>query len=127
MICLVIEAAGSGIDGSDHEWIEGLAWAYGLVAPDPVERAAALDRQARARMEVEAALDRLNEGRFPIHWLRFRARDRAYRRACGRCLPGALWSESRYGHGVSERLTERVHPKTLSFNGEPLELGGGSL
>ncbi|CAM5369083.1 hypothetical protein [Streptomyces coeruleorubidus] len=99
MICLVIEAAGSGIDGSDHEWIEGLAWAYGLVAPDPVERAAALDRQARARMEVEAALDRLNEGRFPIHWLRFRARDRAYRRACGRCLPGALWSESRYGHG----------------------------
>lgn len=48
-------------------------------------------------MEVEAAFDRLNEGRFPRLW--FRARMRAYRRACGRCFPGALWSGSEYAHG----------------------------
>lgn len=96
MIFPVTEAAGLGID-DDHEWVEGLAWAHGLVSADPAERAAALDRQAGARMEVEAAFDRLNEGRFPR--LRFRARMRAYRRACGRCFPGALWSGSEYAHG----------------------------
>ncbi|MER6405025.1 hypothetical protein ABT269_16130 [Streptomyces viridosporus] len=89
------EAAGSGID-DDHEWVEGLAWAYGLVSPDPAERAAALDRHARARMEVEAAYDRLHKGRFSRLWP---ARMWAYRRACGRCFPGALWSGSEYAYG----------------------------
>ncbi|EFE69436.1 conserved hypothetical protein [Streptomyces viridosporus ATCC 14672] len=89
------EAAGSGID-DDHEWVEGLAWAYGLVSPDPAERAAALDRHARARMEVEAAYDRLHKGRLSRLWP---ARMRAYRRACGRCFPGALWSGSEYAYG----------------------------
>ncbi|MGW1761845.1 hypothetical protein [Streptomyces mirabilis] len=92
------EAAGSGID-DDHEWIEVLAWAYGLITPDPAERAAALDHHARARMEAEAAFGRLNEGRFPIKWLRFGARYRAYRKSYGRCLPGALWSGTGYAHG----------------------------
>ncbi|MFJ4896107.1 hypothetical protein ACIP5U_40045 [Streptomyces sp. NPDC088788] len=90
------EAAGLSID-DDHGWVEGLAWAYGLVSPGPAERAAALDRHARARMEVEAAYDRLHEGRFPRLW--FRARMRAYRRATGRCFPGALWSGSGYADG----------------------------
>ncbi|WP_244302387.1 hypothetical protein [Streptomyces viridosporus] len=95
MIFPVTEAAGSGID-DDHEWVEGLAWAYGLVSPDPAERAAALDRHARARMEVEAAYDRLHKGRLSRLWP---ARMRAYRRACGRCFPGALWSGSEYAYG----------------------------
>lgn len=50
-------------------------------------------------MEAAAAHDRLHEGRFPR--LRFGARMRAYRRACGRCFPGALWSGSAYAHGES--------------------------
>ncbi|MEU0337262.1 hypothetical protein [Streptomyces sp. NPDC006193] len=90
------EAAGSGLD-DDHRWSEDLAWAYGLVSPDPAERAAALDRHARARTEAEEAWARLHEGRLPR--LLSRARMRAYRRACGRCFPGALWSGSGYAHG----------------------------
>ncbi|MEV6122205.1 hypothetical protein AB0M23_17000 [Streptomyces sp. NPDC052077] len=90
------KAAGSGID-DDHEWVEGLAWAYGLVSPDPAERAAALARQAGARTAAGAALVRLTEGRFPR--LRFGARMRTYRSACGRCFPGALYGGSDYAHG----------------------------
>ncbi|MFJ3305191.1 hypothetical protein ACIPSA_19115 [Streptomyces sp. NPDC086549] len=95
MISPVTQAAGSGND-DDHE-VEGLAWAYGLISPDLAERAAALDRHARARTEVEAAFDRLREGRFRRLW--FRPRMRAYRRASGRCFPGALYGGSKYGHG----------------------------
>ncbi|GAA3255114.1 hypothetical protein [Streptomyces labedae] len=90
------EAAGSDID-DDHEWGEVLAWTFGLVSPDPAERAVALDRHARARMEVEATYDRLNEGQFRRLW--FGPRMRAYHRACGRCFPGALWSGSGYAYG----------------------------
>ncbi|MFF9677667.1 hypothetical protein ACF1GS_39315 [Streptomyces eurythermus] len=90
------EAADLGVD-DDQEWLEGLAWAYGLVSPDPAEHAAALDRHAGVRMEVEAAHARLHEG--PLPRLRFGARMRAYHRACGRCFPGALWSGSTYAYG----------------------------
>ncbi|MFI8203869.1 hypothetical protein [Streptomyces sp. NPDC085937] len=90
------EAAGLGTD-EGHERVEHLAWAFDLVSPDPAERAAALDRHARARREIEAAYERLHEGRFPRLW--FRARMRAYSNACGRCFPGALWSGRGYAHG----------------------------
>lgn len=95
MIFPVTEAAGPG--DADHEWAEGLAWAYGLISPDPAERAAALDRHAGACTEAAAAFARLHEGPFPRLW--FTARMRAYRGAFARCLPGALYSGRSYAHG----------------------------
>ncbi|MEV5985841.1 hypothetical protein AB0L85_12565 [Streptomyces sp. NPDC052051] len=96
MISSVAEVTDLGID-DNHEWVEDLAWAYGLVSPDPAERAAALDHHARARTEAEAAFARCHEGPFPR--LLFRTRMRTYRRAGGRCFPGALWSGSEYTYG----------------------------
>ncbi|MEU8590533.1 hypothetical protein AB0C59_26550 [Streptomyces sp. NPDC048664] len=83
--------------GGDHEWTEVLAWAQGLVSPDPAERAAAHARQDRAREERWASIDRLRSG--PFRRLRFTARMRACHRASGRCLPGALWSGDGYDRG----------------------------
>ncbi|MFF7241868.1 hypothetical protein [Streptomyces collinus] len=87
---------GSGVD-DDHEWSERLAWAYGLTAPAPADRAAALDRLTRAQEEVEAARLRYIEAWLPTPRLRRKARDRAaagtaYDRAASHCLPHALWS-----------------------------------
>jgi hypothetical protein len=78
-------------------WVEELAWAQGLISPDPAERAAALERHARARGEAEAAFDRLHEGLF-IRLL-FGIRMRAYQAAAARCFPGALWSRGDYARG----------------------------
>ncbi|MFJ8900085.1 hypothetical protein [Streptomyces sp. NPDC102370] len=96
MIFTVTEAAGLSTDDG-HERVEDLAWAFGLVSPDPAERAAALGHHARAHREVEVAHERLHEGPFPKLW--FRARLRAYSNACGRCFPGALWSGRNYAYG----------------------------
>ncbi|MFI6037775.1 hypothetical protein ACIBBD_27065 [Streptomyces sp. NPDC051315] len=56
--------ADAGID-DDPEGIRGLAWAYGLISPDPAERDAALDRHAAARRKAELAWDRLNQADSP--------------------------------------------------------------
>ncbi|WP_194236438.1 hypothetical protein [Streptomyces acidicola] len=89
------EMAGAGVD-DDHGWTERLAWAYGLIAPAPAERAAALDRLASVQEEVESARLRLHKAWHPTPWLRCRARGRvaaqkAYDEAASRCLPEALW------------------------------------
>ncbi|MFI1959958.1 hypothetical protein ACH46L_08860 [Streptomyces althioticus] len=110
MIPTVTEAAGSNTDDG-HERVKDLAWAFGLVSPDPAERAAALDRHARARREVDAAHERLHGGRF--RRLLFGARMRAYSNACGRCFPGALWSGRGYAHG--EASTWPQLPLALLF------------
>lgn len=115
MICRVTEMTGSGVD-DDHGWTERLAWAYGLTAPDPAERAAALDRLASARCEAEAALLRLNKAWLPTPRLRFKARDRAaarraYDEAASRCLPEALWSR----HACEEINTWAGLPFALLF------------
>ncbi|MEU3612550.1 hypothetical protein ABZ725_09590 [Streptomyces sp. NPDC006872] len=86
--------AGSGVD-DDHGWTERLAWAYGLIAPTPAERAAALERLTSAQGEVESALLRIKKAWLPTPRLRFKARDRAaaqkaYDEAASRCLPEAL-------------------------------------
>lgn len=88
------EVAGAGID-DDHGWSGRLAWAYGLTAPDPAERAAALVRLAGARREADAALRRVHRASQPTRWLRRKARDwaaadKAYVEAAGRSLPEAL-------------------------------------
>ncbi|WP_405907503.1 hypothetical protein OG742_21055 [Streptomyces sp. NBC_00828] len=91
------EVAGAGID-DDQGWSERLAWAYGLTAPDPAERAAALVRLAGARREADAALLRVHRASQPSRWLRRKARDwaaadKAYDEAASRSLPQALWSK----------------------------------
>ncbi|MGW1591514.1 hypothetical protein [Streptomyces sp. NPDC002386] len=87
--------ADSGVD-DDHGWTERLAWAYGLMAPAPAERAAALDRLTAAQEQVESARLRLIKAWFPTPRLRRKARHRAaaqkaYDQAASRCLPDALW------------------------------------
>lgn len=97
MICPMTEVAGPGTD-DDQGWSERLAWAYGLTAPDPAERAAALVRLASARSEVEAAVLRVQQAWHPTPCLRLKARDwaaadKAYDEAASRSLPEALWSK----------------------------------
>ncbi len=97
MICHMKEATGPDLD-DDHGWAERFGWAYGLVAPDPAERAAALVRLDRARREAEDAVLRVHQAWLPTPWLRFKTRDRraaqrAYEAAAGRSLPEALWGK----------------------------------
>ncbi|WP_330308119.1 MULTISPECIES: hypothetical protein [unclassified Streptomyces] len=93
------EAAGPSVEGA-REWAERLGWSYGLIAPDSVERGAALARLDAARAEAQAARARYNEA-----WLRASragsedwhqepsvvAAQRLYEEAGSRCLPEALW------------------------------------
>ncbi|MFB7111540.1 hypothetical protein [Streptomyces sp. NPDC056291] len=103
--------AGSGVD-DDHGWTERLAWAYDLIAPAPAERAAALDRLASAREEVESARRRVYKTWLPPPRLRCMARDRAdaqtaFDEAASRCLPEALWSrlpEALWGRRASREI-----------------------
>ncbi|GHH95279.1 hypothetical protein GCM10017779_57360 [Streptomyces capillispiralis] len=85
----------------DGDWTERLGWAHGLIAPDPVDRAAALAHLADARAEVRAARARYHEAwrrtAGPGHGPRHRdpalaAAQRAYDDAASRCLPEALWN-----------------------------------
>lgn len=88
-----------------REWAERLGWSYGLIAPDPVERGAALARLDAARAEAQAARARYNEA-----WLRASgagsedwhqepsvvAARQLYDEAASRCLPEALWHAPHY-------------------------------
>ncbi|MFE2014385.1 hypothetical protein [Streptomyces sp. NPDC059491] len=84
-----------------REWDARLGWAGGLIAEDPAERTAALDRHLEARRKVGAALRRFNELRRPGEWLGgpvptdvtpSRAAYEEYREAMRRVLPDALWN-----------------------------------
>ncbi|MFD9328239.1 hypothetical protein [Streptomyces sp. NPDC060065] len=107
------EVAGAGID-DDQGWSERLAWAYGLTAPDPAERAAALVRLARARRAADAALRRVHRASQPTRWLRRKARDwaaadKAYYEAAGRSLPEALeLAAADHDHQVRAKLIDLV-------------------
>ncbi|MGW1752463.1 hypothetical protein ACWCRD_44115 [Streptomyces sp. NPDC002092] len=54
------EEADAGADTAGA-WDERLGWAFGLIADDPAERAAALARLTDARRKVQDALGRFNE------------------------------------------------------------------
>ncbi|WP_369247703.1 hypothetical protein [Streptomyces sp. R41] len=94
------KVAGSGAD-DDQGWADRLAWAYGLVAAEPVERSAALVRLASARVEVRSARARFNEAWHLTSALGHEAQYRepvfvaargAYDEAASHCLPEALWN-----------------------------------
>ncbi|WP_327327925.1 hypothetical protein OG735_39370 [Streptomyces sp. NBC_01210] len=96
MISTVAEkaSAGSGasLDNEAGRWDERLGWAYGLVADDPGERAAALTQLSNSHRKTSDAHDRMNEAwrrRLPL------GRKRAagnYYEALRHSLPGALWN-----------------------------------
>ncbi|RZB16789.1 hypothetical protein StrepF001_25630 [Streptomyces sp. F001] len=78
-----------------------MEWAYGLIAPEPVERAAALVRLASARAKVRRTRARFNEAWHLTsglgHEEQYRepvlvAAREAYDEAASRCLPEALWN-----------------------------------
>ncbi|WP_238697122.1 hypothetical protein [Streptomyces sp. E2N166] len=82
--------AGVSVDGADV-WHERLGWAFGLVASDPEERAAALARLADAERNTQEALERLNKAwrrRYSLGW---QVPHRNYLKALRYSLPGALW------------------------------------
>lgn len=98
-MCAMAEAAGPNTYGPG-EWAERLGWTYGLIAPDNVERGAALVRLDEARAEAQKAHAQYNE-----YWIQasrsdaetlFRAPEVVAARARAddvesRCLPEALW------------------------------------
>ncbi|MGW4271869.1 hypothetical protein ACWEGQ_05780 [Streptomyces seoulensis] len=80
---------GVGVDGAEL-WHERLGWAFGLLASDPAERAAALIRLADAERNAQGALDRYHRT-----WRRRfrpgrRAALRTYQEAAMRSLPGGV-------------------------------------
>jgi hypothetical protein len=106
MISCVTKTAGSGA-GTDVDdarlWNERLGWAYGLIADDPADRAAALVCLADAQRSVGEALGRFNELLRSTLPLGGQAQYRdpallraiATHRAAGRySLPDALWNRS---------------------------------
>lgn len=92
MICQVTREADAGwnVDGADA-WRERLGWAYGLIASDPAERAAALVRLADAGRSTQEAWDRLSDTCRRWYSLRRNAANRNYQEARRRSLPGVLW------------------------------------
>ncbi|MGW1727578.1 hypothetical protein ACWCQK_32265 [Streptomyces sp. NPDC002306] len=102
MIAYVTKEAdsGAGVDEA-ATWDARLGWAFGLIAHDPVERAAALLRLADVQGKVADARDRFNElwhATLPLG-REERWRDPAFLRAheryveAGRySLPNALWN-----------------------------------
>lgn len=80
MIYRVTRGADTGVNvvGGDV-WHERLGWAYGLIASDPAERAAALVRLTDAERTTQDAWDRLNRAWRPRYSLGRRAADRNYR------------------------------------------------
>ncbi|MER8005386.1 hypothetical protein [Streptomyces sp. NPDC094149] len=94
------KVAGQDAD-DDHAWAERLGWAYGLTAPDAVDRAAALVRLDDARATVRRTRVHLNETRRLTAGLGHEEQDRepallaaraAHDDALSRCLPEALWN-----------------------------------
>lgn len=99
MISRVTKEGDKGGDDA-RRWSERLGWAFGLIADDPAERAAALVNLACARRNTEAAFARFNElwrMTLPLG-TEEQYREPAFRRAreeyfdvCGHSLPEALW------------------------------------
>ncbi|MEV0222353.1 hypothetical protein [Streptomyces sp. NPDC050704] len=92
-------------------WDERLGWAYGLIADDPGERAAALERLAAERKKVDSALGRFNEAWSTANRLELegdaRCRDvlwsgayEEYKRVKGHVLPDALWDGEQHDEGA---------------------------
>lgn len=107
MIPCVAEEAGAGTDGA-CAWDERLGWAFGLIADDPVVRAAALVHLTEARRKVADALDRSNEmwrltlplgAEEQYREPAFLQARRRYHQAQSCSLPDGLW-----GHPVSRGL-----------------------
>ncbi|MFD3837977.1 hypothetical protein ACFWWC_17195 [Streptomyces sp. NPDC058642] len=92
MIYKVTREADTGVSVDDADaWHERLGWAYGLIASDPAERAAALVRLADAERTIQDAWDRLNKAWRRRYSLGRRAADRNYREVLRYSLPGGLW------------------------------------
>lgn len=92
MICRVKRDADAGVsvDGADV-WHERLGWAFGLIASDPAERAAALVRLADAERNTQDALDRYNRAWRRRYSLGRQVAHRNYLKALRYSLPGGLW------------------------------------
>jgi hypothetical protein len=82
-------------------WDERLGWAYGLIADDPAERAAALDHLVSSRKNALDAQLRFNEAWLTADRLGvkdrweepvFRDAHQEYRRVQSHSLPEAFWS-----------------------------------
>jgi hypothetical protein len=91
-------------------WDERLAWAHGLIASDPAERAAALDHLASARKATAEAQDRFNQtlltlqGRgvkYPYEDPVLRLAHEEYLRFRSRSLPDGVWDRLDYEDLVS--------------------------
>ncbi|MFD8566418.1 hypothetical protein [Streptomyces sp. NPDC059639] len=105
-------------EDTPEAWHARLGWTYGLIARDPAERTAALDRLAAARATTDAALDRVNKWWFRTRWLgpekqyrntRFLKAMDAHGDAHSYSLPGGLWStwplpDSTAWHGLPYAL-----------------------
>ncbi|MGW7088953.1 hypothetical protein ACWGH2_36380 [Streptomyces sp. NPDC054871] len=78
------------IDGADV-WHERLGWAYGLIASDPAERAAALVHLADADRKTQDAWDRLARSWRRRFSLGLMAASRNYQKVRGYSLPDGLW------------------------------------
>ncbi|MFD0396046.1 hypothetical protein ACFQ3Z_43910 [Streptomyces nogalater] len=100
MICRVKRDAGTdvSVDGADV-WHERLGWAFGLIASDPAERAAALVRLADAERNTQEALERYNRAWRRRYSLGRQAAHRNYLKALRCSLPGGLLD--RAGPGIS--------------------------
>ncbi|MBV1938286.1 hypothetical protein [Streptomyces sp. BV286] len=93
---------GHGADMDDaRAWDERLGWAYGLIADDPAERAAALDHLASARRRTDETRHRFNEMlrsaqgqgmRYPFQDPGLRSAHEDYLRAQSRSLPDGVWN-----------------------------------
>ncbi|MFJ2088779.1 hypothetical protein ACIOEW_05870 [Streptomyces sp. NPDC087901] len=94
--------AGAGADVDEAQaWDARLGWAFGLIADDPVERAAALVRLGDAQRHVRDALGRFNElwhvtlplgGQEQWRDQAFLQSHEAYIEAGKYSLPDALWN-----------------------------------
>ncbi|MFF5004792.1 hypothetical protein ACFY3G_18415 [Streptomyces phaeochromogenes] len=92
---------GHGADMDDaRAWDKRLAWAYGLIANDPAERAAALDHLASARRRTEEAQHRFNETlrtlqgqgvMYPYQDPALRSANEEYLWARSHSLPSGMW------------------------------------
>ncbi|WP_328744113.1 hypothetical protein OHT57_02185 [Streptomyces sp. NBC_00285] len=92
--------ADSDVSGDDADvWHERLGWAFGLIANDPAERAAALVRQADAQRNTQDARQRFNNMWRRIYPLRPKAAHRNYLKALRYSLPDALWDRPA-GHDI---------------------------